>query len=789
LRRWLLRAGLGLVAVVLVAVGGVAWLALGSLPRLDGELALPGLQQPVRIVRDAHAVPHVEARTVADAYLALGFLHGQDRLWQMEVHRRIGQGRLAEVLGAAALPVDRFMRTLGLARRAEAAMATLGAEALAGLEAYARGVNAAIDQYGRVLPPEFLLLRHRPEPWRPADSLLFQKLMALDLSLNWREELLRARLAQHLRPDQLADLWPGSPPGAPVTLAALAGLPLDRLAEALPEAPPPGIGSNVWVAGGTRTRGRLPLLANDPHLRLQMPGHWYLAHLQAPGLAVIGATLPSLPFVVLGRNRDIAWGFTNTGSDTQDLFVERLDPTDPGRYLTPAGAEPFQHRGETIGVRGGDPVRLEVRETRHGPVISDLVPAAAELGGAGHVLALAWTQLQDRDSTVEAGFAIGQAQDWPSFVAAVERYQGAQQNMAFADRRGRVGMISPGLVPVRRQGDGRLPVPGWTGEHDWQGTIPAAALPRRVEPAAGLLLNANNRLVEADYPYLLTHDWEPALRASRLEALLGDARSLDSDRFAAIQLDVRSPLADTFLPYLLAVPAESGRERDVLEALSAWDKRMLPDAAEPLIFAAWYRELAATVYADELGPLFPAYRGVRSDFMRHVLTEATGWCDDVATPVPETCAQQSARAFRVALQALAQRYGPDWRAWRWGAAHPAVMAHQPFDESGILRTLFSLALPVGGDSSTINVAHPGIARDEPPFGAVHAATYRAIYDLADPDGSRWIAATGQSGHPLSPHYRDLARLWRDGHYTAMTMRAVHFQANAVGTLTLRPASR
>jgi penicillin amidase len=788
-RRWLLRAGLGLLAIVLVAAGGVAWLALASLPRLEGELTVPGLGQPVRITRDAHAVPHVEARTATDAYLALGFLHGQDRLWQMEFQRRVGQGRLAEFLGPAALPVDRFMRTLGLARRAEAALAHLSPEALAGLDAYARGVNAAIERYGRVLPPEFLLLRHRPEPWRPADSLLFQKLMALDLSLNWREELLRARLAQRLRPDQLADLWPGSPPGSPVTLAALAGLPLDRLAEVLPEAPPPGIGSNVWVVGGARTRGRLPLLANDPHLRLEMPGHWYLAHLEAPGLAVIGATLPSLPFVVLGRNRDIAWGFTNTGSDTQDLFVERLDPGDSGRYLTPAGPEPFQHRTETIGVRGGEPVRLEVRETRHGPVISDLVPAAAEVGGAGHVLALAWTQLQDQDSTVEAGFGIGQARDWPSFVAAVERYQGAQQNMAFADRSGRIGMISPGLVPVRRQGDGRLPVPGWTGEHDWQGTIQPSALPRRIEPADGLLLNANNRLVGSDYPYLLTHDWEPALRASRLEAILGGASDLDSGRFAAIQLDVRSPLADMFLPYLLAVTAGDEREHDVLRALSAWDRRMRPDAPEPLIFAAWYRELAAAVYADELGPLFPAFRGVRSDFMRHVLTEATGWCDDVTSPVRETCAQRSAQAFRAAMQALGQRYGADWRAWRWGAAHPAVMAHQPFDESGPLRALFSLAFPIGGDSSTINVAHPGAGRDEPPFGAVHAATYRAIYDLADPDGSRWIAATGQSGHFLSPHYRDLARLWRDGRYAAMTMNAADFQANAIGTLTLRPASR
>ncbi|HEX6010282.1 MAG TPA: penicillin acylase family protein, partial [Geminicoccaceae bacterium] len=551
-RRWLPRIGLSLAAVVAAAAGAAGWLAGASLPQVQGEIELAGLERPVRVVRDAHAVPHVEAENERDAYLAMGFLHGQDRLWQMEFNRLVGQGRLAELLGKAALPFDLFLRTLGLRHQAEAALAQASPATLALLQAYADGVNGAIAAYGVALPPEFLVLRHRPEPWRPADSLLFQKLMALDLSLNWREELLRARLARRLTPDQLADLWPGAAAGSPVTMAALAGLPLDRLAAALPAAPPPGIGSNVWVVDGSRTRTGLPLLANDPHLRLQLPGHWYLAHLEAPGLSVIGATLPSLPFVVLGRNRDIAWGFTNTGSDTQDLFVERVDPTDPGRYLVPEGSEPFRHRGEAIAVRGALAMTLDVRETRHGPVISDLVPAdGAE---PGHVLALAWTQLPGKDRTVEAGFAIGQAHDWPSFVAAVEPYHGAQQNMAFADRRGTVGMISPGLVPVRRAGDGALPVPGWTGEHDWLGTIPPGELPRQVRPVGGLLLNANNRLVGDDYPYLLTHDWEPTLRASRLQALLGDARALDADRFAAVQLDVVSPLAQGFLPYLLAIP-------------------------------------------------------------------------------------------------------------------------------------------------------------------------------------------------------------------------------------------
>jgi penicillin amidase len=771
IRHWLARIGLGLLTLALLLGGAALWLARASLPQVAGTIVVAGLERPIRIVRDADAIPHVTAATLVDAYLAMGFLHGQDRLWQMEFNRLVGQGRLAEVLGEAALPADRFLRTLGLAGQAEATLRQLPPATLALLEAYAAGVNAAISGYGLALPPEFLLLRHRPQPWRPVDCLVFQKLMALDLSTNWREELLRARL----------------PPGSPVTLAALAGLPLDRLAAALPEPPPPGIGSNVWVADGSRTRSGLPLLANDPHLQLQAPGQWYLAHLEAPGLAVIGATLPGLPFIVLGHNRDIAWGFTNTGSDTQDLFVERLDPADPGRYLTPDGSAPFEVRTETIAVRDAAPATLQVRLTGHGPVVSDLVPAAADLAGSDRVLALAWTQLGRADSTLDAGFALSRAHDWPSFVTAAEAYQGAQQNMAFADRQGTIGMISPGLVPIRRDGDGRLPVPGWTGAYDWVGTVPAADLPRQVKPAAGVLINANNRLVGDDYPYFLTSDWDPPLRARRIEALLGTSSDLTADRFTEIQLDIVSPLAVEFLPYLLASD-DARRERpEQLAALAAWNRRMDADRPEPLLFAAWYRELAQAIYADELGPLFPAYRGVRSDFLRRVLERSQGWCDDIGTPAVETCPQQEALAFERAVAGLEAVRGPDWRRWRWGDAHPAVMAHRPFEQSEALRHWFSLVVPVGGDSSTINVAHPGVTRDGLSFGVVHGPSYRAVYDLADLDRSQWIAATGQSGHPLSPHYGDLTEAWREGRYLPMTMQPAEYQAGAMGVLELVPA--
>ena len=663
----------------------------------------------------------------------------------------------------------------------------LGRRAL--LEAYANGVNAAIARFGRVLPPEFLLLRHRPEPWQPADSLRLAKLMAFDLSTNWREELLHARLALKLRPDQLADLWPDAPAAGPVTLAGLAGLSLDSLAAVLPEPPPPGIGSNVWVAAGTRTASGLPLLANDPHLALQLPGHWYLAHLEAPDLAVIGATLPGLPFIVLGRNRDLAWGFTNTGSDTQDLFIERVDPNDPTRYLTPDGSAPFTSHAETILVRGAAPVHLEVRETRHGPVISDLVPGASAVAGSGEVLALAWTQLQDDlpDTTLASGFALGRASDAQGFLAAAELYRGAQQNMAFAVRDGTIGMISPGLVPIRRQGDGRLPVPGWTGAFDWVGMIPAHELPRAVDPPSGLLVNANNRLVGADYPHLLTAEWEGPYRAQRIEALLAEPGALDPDRFADIQLDVMSGLAADFLPYLPAPESVAPASRPALAALAAWGGVARADRPEPLLFAAWYRELGNAIAADELGAAWAEYRN-RAPFLVRVLSRSQGWCDRRGAGAADSCKEVAAQALETALAALSARYGSDWRSWRWGDAHPALLAHRPFEQVPLLRDWFSRLVPVGGDGTTVNVASPGLARPDVPFAAFHAAGFRAIYDLAAPDRSRWVVATGQSGHPLSPYYVDQAQLWREGRYLTMSMAIPDAARAAVGTLRLHPVA-
>jgi penicillin G amidase len=788
LRRWLRRLGWGLLGLILLvgcaAAGGYLWLRQ-SLPQIDGEIRVAGLGAPAAVVRDRWAIPHIEAGSLPDLSFAQGFVHAQDRLWQMEFQRRLGAGRLAEILGAAALPSDRFMRTLGLYRRAAASLAHLAPATQARLEAYAAGVNAYLATRTGPLPLEFLILRHHEvEPWSPADSLVWLRVMALDLSVNYRDELLRARLARRLSEEQIADIWPDYPEGAPITLVELArGLPAAALAAALPPPAEGAQGSNAWVVAGSRTATGAPLLANDPHLGLQAPGVWYLVRMEAPELELVGASLPGVPGIVLGRNQSVAWGFTNTGPDTQDLFVERTDPADPGRYLTPDGSAPFEVRKEVVRVKGQAPVAVAVRATRHGPVLSDLLPDAERLFGAGEAVALAWTGLAENDRTLDALLGLNQARDWPSFVAAARHVGSPMQNVLYADVAGHIGFIAPGRVPVRAQGDGRWPVPGWSGAYDWQGEIPFAALPRALDPPGGVIFNANNPIVPSAYPYLLTADWEASYRARRLEELL-DGEAYDLAGFAAIQADQLSLLAQDLLPVMLEAEALTPAAATAMAELRTWDRVMRPAGRAPLLFAAWYRELSRLIYADELGELFAGFWGVRPRFMDRILTARPVWCDEVATAEVETCPALAAAALELALADLTRRFGADPASWRWGAAHPARMGHPLFEHQPLLAWLFDIAIPRGGDSTTVDVGHYSQRAERHPFASTHAATFRGLYDLSDPARSRFVSSTGQSGSPLTPHYRDLTALWSDG--ASVTITGETATGEAIGRLSLLP---
>ncbi|MEC9347251.1 MAG: penicillin acylase family protein [Pseudomonadota bacterium] len=793
--RWVWRGLLTLLLLAAVAVIALFVVGRMSLPLTDGEVRLAGLTGEVQVIRDRFAVPHIFAENRPDAIFALGYAHAQDRLWQMELQRRIGAGRLSEFGGESTVDTDIFLRTLGVYRAAEATVANLDPETRGLLDAYAAGVNAYLASHEGLLPPEFLVLGIKPEPWRPADTLVWLKMMAWNLSGNWRTEALRARLSTVLSARQMRDLWPDYPADGPVALGDVArAIPAGewtRLVAADPMPKLPGMGSNNWVIAGSRSATGKPLLANDPHLGLQSPSLWYLAQIDDGTHTSIGATLPGVPFVVLGRNRNVAWGFTNTETDVQDLYVEKVNPENPDEYLTPAGWDRFSTREEVIRIKGLPPRIITVRGTRHGPVMSDATGGLA--APAGHVIALRWHVLDDDEMSVRAGLNVHRVRNGYEFREAMRDFDGAQQNMVYADGQGTIGMISAGRVPIRGVGghdQGMMPLPGWDAAYDRVGEVAYEDLPQTVNPAAGMVVTANNRIVGDDYPWFLTNEWSAPYRAQRITDLLG-ARTVHSlESFKSIQADQVSLLARRILPAMLAIAPATKRASAVVADLRLWDGTMSADAIEPTLFNAWYREFVRQVLIDETGDAFDALFSQRPLFIINVLENVDGaarWCDDVATAEVESCRVILVRALELALADLETRYGEDRSAWRWGDVHRAKSNHNPFTYVPVLRDLFDLSTPVGGDSFTVNVSRNAIGDETDPFATTHAASLRAIYDLDDPNGSLFMHSTGQSGHVLSPHYDDFVERWRQVSYIPLSMRRSDVEAGAIGVLRLVPA--
>ncbi len=769
---WTTRGLAVLVVLAVLAVGGgILWLR-GSLPDLEGEARLAGLGAAVDVLRDPDGIVTLRAQDERDAAMALGYVHAQDRLWQMDFTRRGGAGRISEVIGARALPFDRLMRTLGLYRAAEANYAALPAEIRDLLMAYAAGVNAFLTQRSGPLPLEFQILRYQPEPWRPADSLVWGRLMAVQLSGNWRDEVLRARLAKRLSPEQIDFLWPAYPKDAPTTLTDLAAatrdLPLARFANILPWELAPKAASNAWVLSGAHSASGAPLLANDAHLALSAPGQWVLTRIETPERTLTGATAPGLPFLVLGQNGHVAWGFTTTRSDTQDLFIERLVDGDPTRYETPDGPRAFETRAEIITVRDRAPETWQVRETRHGPVLSDAIAERLDhLPQSGTILALAWPGLRGDDRTAVALHRMNNARDVVEFRDALRDFHSPQQNVVFADRDGRIGFTAPARVPLRKKGDGRHPVPGWSGDYDWHGEIPFEDLPWTLDPPAGAVITANNKVVPEGYRYLLAADWQAPYRAQRIDTLVRDREGKKSTLadMAAIQLDVTSAAAQELLPRLLATDPTNPRAEAALSILRSWDGAMTRDAAAPLIFHAWAGALTEALLADELGNAFEAFQRPKVAILTAVLRDAPAWCDDVTSPAVEDCAAQLSAALDSALDGLDKRFGKPLPELRWGEAHVARFAHPILRHVPLAEALFGFAQETAGSGNTPNQG--GFTYDADParrYTNVHGPGYRAIYDLGNPDNSQFMIATGQSGNPLSPWYGNLAERWRDGHY-------------------------
>ncbi|WP_029045919.1 penicillin acylase family protein [Cupriavidus sp. amp6] len=792
-----------LVLAIAGTAGAFIWYRQAAQPPASGTVALPGLHGQVTIVRDGNGVPQIRAASKADAWFALGYVHAQDRLWQMQMNKRVVAGRLAEILGPSALDTDKFLRTLGVRRNAEAILAQASPQTRAALQAYADGVNAWIDHRQGPLPPEFLLLRTQPERWEPADTLGWQTMMAWDLGGNWNQETLRMRLAQVLPVARISELlapYPGEQPLRTMDyghlykqLAPLA----NAMASVGDKAPPgyvEGMGSNNWVVSGAHTRSGKPMLANDPHLGLQAPALWYFARMTAPGLDVAGATLPGIPVVVLGHNDRIAWGLTNTAPDVQDLFIERLRPGSETQYQTPDGWATFETRTETIRVKGAPDVTLKVRSTRHGPVVSDVsepLSAAAGPLGAQYVVAFQWTALRPDDRTFQAGMKMNEARDWASFTAALRDFHSPQQNIVYADVDGNIGFFAPGRVPLRRADNdlkGLAPAPGWDARYDWAGFIPFEALPQRYNPAEGVIVTANQRIVPPDYPHFITSEWTVPYRHDRIHALLAATPRHTFDTFAAIQKDVLSLAVRDALPLLLAAPvshdgARPQRERALLDALREWDGTMDANRAEPLVVTAWLRELSRRLFEEKVGEAIFVrlwdQRNVQQP-MLNILRDpgklGAFWCDRPHTRPAESCNDAIADAWTQAMADLSRRYGDDPTRWRWGEAHAARSEHKPFGKVAYLSPLFNLRVPTGGDTYTVNVGRHNLRDEKAPFENTHAASVRALYDLADLPGSRFMDSTGQSGNALLPRYRDWTGKWAAVEYVTMPLAPAQAEA-------------
>ena len=791
--RWIRRL-FTLVLLLVVAAALAAWVYTQRvLPTTSGTLALPGARAPLQILRDANGIPTIRAASPRDAMYGLGVAHAQDRLWQMETHRRIGAGRLAEAFGEAALDTDRFLRTLGVRRVAAAQWAAASPASREALQAYADGVNAVITSL-KARPPEFVILGLQPEAWTPEDSLAWAIMMAWDLGANWNTELIRLRLALKMpkaRIDQLLPPYPGD--AVPDTLdyaAFYRGLKLDgqqalaepallRLLAAAPESGLEGTGSNSWVLAGSRTTTGKPLLANDPHLKLSTPALWYFARLEAPGLDVAGATMPGLPGVVVGQNKHIAWGFTNTGPDVQDTYLERIKPGDPTQYQTPTGWAPFDTRQEVIRVKGQSDVALTVRSTRHGPVLSDAVLSGlgddqhGTLGPKarpGYAIALRWTGLDADHDVMAASLKFNTADSVEAFIAASRGWLVPMQNMAVADANGHIALVSPGRVPLRQPDNdlrGLAPAPGWEARYDWAGFIPADQVPLIRDPAAGYIANANQRVTLPDYPHFITHHWALPFRFQRITQLIDAQPTHSQADLGRLHADVKSLAVAQMLPRLQKAQSGHPLAAAAQAQLAAFDGTMAADKAAPLIYWAWHRHLTQQVLTDDLGaPLYDRMLGQRGyfDALEGVLGSGDPWwCDDKTTSAVETCPQQIDRAFTAALDELQAAQGLDVAAWQWGKAHIARSEHRPFSKVKPLAKWFEVRTPVGGDSYTVNVSRVSLKADSTTgeyYLSEHGPSLRGLYDLADRANSRVVHSTGQSGIVWSPLFRNWAEPWR-----------------------------
>lgn len=818
--KWLVRIAGGMILLGLVALVGVYFLLSRSLPDYSKDLDVIGILEPVEIVRDNANVPHIFGTNDPDTFYGLGYAHAQDRLWQMVMMRRTVQGRLSEVFGPRTVEIDKILRRFDLYTLAQRSVEAQDTQTLAALRAYSAGVNARLKEINESAlgrgAPEMFIFNNPVAPWTPADSIAIVKLMAVQLSAHLEEEVLYAHAALELDDaDRLADIMPLAPGTGIAALPEYASLFPEGTqfshnnAPGIPDHPLSPFrkrafagASNAWAAAPKRSASGGTLLANDPHLGLTAPAIWYLARLELQTGGVIGATIPGVPIVMAGRSADLGWGVTSSYLDDQDLFIERLNPDNPQEYLTPDGYKPFRTESTIIRIADAAPITLTLRWTENGPVLPGSHYNLADVTPPGHVAALGWTALSDSDTTLSSAMALMRAASVDEAIAAGESYIAPSQNLTLVDQ-STIAMKTIGAMPRRdaeHETRGRYPSRGWEDKNRWQGTLAYSANPEFVAPAGGILGNTNNKTLDRPFPNHVSYKWGDTQRVFRWRRLMQNREVHTRDSFIEAQLDTVSFTARSLLPLIgkdlwftgEAAPdgtPERQRQR-ALTLLSEWNGEMNEHLPEPLIYAAWLRELQRRLIVDELGPLADEFTHPDPVFIERVYRDidgASAWCDIRQSTVEETCSDIARIALDAALIWIDERYGSALESLRWGDAHQATHDHQVLGEVPLLRYFVNIRQSTsGGDNTLLRGRTRGQGPD--PFQNVHGAGYRGVYDFADPDSSVFITATGQSGHFLSRHYDDMAQLWRRGEYIPMSLDADLARAASVGITRLTPAA-
>jgi len=814
--RWLLRITLGALVVAFAGLALVWYFAARSLPDYTATEEVDGLTATVEIVRDNANVPHIFGENDADVFYALGYAHAQDRLWQMVMLRRTAQGRLSELFGERTLQIDMLMRRFDIYGIATSSVSAQDATTQAALSAYAAGVNAWLGEVNEGArgrgAPELWLFNHPIAPWVPADSVAILKLMSVQLQSHLEAEVLRARVSLLLPSERVADILPDVPgagtaalpdyaslvPGVPVQMA-------DTAVDMGPLSPFPDYGfggaSNAWAAGIARSATGSTLLANDPHLELTAPAIWYLARLELASGGVIGGTIPGVPLVLAGRSAELGWGITSSYLDDLDVYIEEVNPQNPGQYRTPEGWADFQTRQSIIEVKDSAPVTVRLQWTRNGPVLPPELYNLGTIRPPGHVTSVAWTALDPADTTMTAGMRLMAARSVEAAIAAGELFIAPSQVLTVADRN-RIGMKLIGRMPVRdpaHASEGRMPSLGYVEENWWQGFHPYDENPEFLQPPGAILGNTNNKIVNRAFPRHVSFLWGDTQRVERWEFLMQTRQVHTRESFIEAQLDTVSNAARTLLPLIGAdlwftgeAAPEGSPERQrqrALMLLAEWNGEMNEHLPEPLIYAAWMRALQERLIRDEIGPLADSFTHVDPVFIERVYRDVDGaavWCDVLQSAPVETCTDIARMALDDALVWIGERYGTALESLRWGDAHVATHDHPVLGQTPILNWIVNIRQSTSGDDHTLMRGRT-LGEGPDPFRNVHAGAYRGVYDFADPDSSVFIISTGQSGHPLSRHYDDLGVLWRQGEYIPMTLDPALARAAAVGVTTLIPA--